>query len=215
MRILHLAYEDPLQPGSGGGALRTWEVNRRLAVRHQITAVVAGYPGAQSRLEDGVRWVPIGLHTGKKLDQLSYLALVPRAVRAVRHDLVVEDFGPPWSVAFSPLFTRKPVVAMVNWFFTAQIRHLYRLPVDWVERAGLPLYHDFISMSNWSARAIERRLAPRPARVAIIPNGVQDAAFAVPLQLPRHFLFVGRLDLHPRPPWCGGTAAAGRWDREG
>ncbi len=81
MRILHLAYEDPRQPGSGGGAVRTREINRRLAADHTITAVVAAYPGARPRDEDGVHWLPIGLRTGTKLDQLAYFSRLRAAVR--------------------------------------------------------------------------------------------------------------------------------------
>jgi hypothetical protein len=42
MRILHLAFEDPHQPDSGGGSARVREINRRLAERHEITNLVAG-----------------------------------------------------------------------------------------------------------------------------------------------------------------------------
>jgi hypothetical protein len=65
-----------LQPGSGGGSIRAREINRRLGGRHDITALVAGYPGAKPRLEDGVRWVPIGTRTGAKIDRLAYFALL-------------------------------------------------------------------------------------------------------------------------------------------
>ncbi len=193
MRILHLAYEDPEQPGSGGGSLRTREIYRRLSSRHQIHAVVAGYPGARARLEDGIHWVPLGLRTGKKLDQLSYLALLGAAVRHYPHDLLVEDFGPPWSVGFSPLFSRKPVIAMVNWFFTEEMSRKYKLPLNWIENLGLPLYKDFISLSTSVANQLACR---RPgARVEVIPSGVEESAFNVSPMPPRHLLFVGRLDI--------------------
>jgi len=192
MRILHLAFEDPAQPGSGGGSIRTREINRRLAGRHQITAVVAGYPGARERIEDGIRWVPIGLRSGSKRDQLSYFALLGAAVRRHRHDLLVEDFGAPFSVGGGPLFTRRPVVASVQWLFAAEKRAEYNLPFDWVERAGLRLYHDFIAVSDWLADDLRAR---RPgAHVETIPNGVDDIAFAVEPRPPRHLLYVGRLE---------------------
>jgi len=193
MRILHLAYEDPQQPGSGGGSLRTREIYRRLASRHHIRVVVSGYPGARARFEDGVHWIPLGLHTGKKLDQLSYLVLLGTAIRRYPHDLLVEDFGPPWSVGFSPLFSRKPVIAMVNWFFTKEMSRKYKLPFNWIEDLGLPLYKDFISPSTSVANQLACR---RPgARVEVIPNGIEDSAFNVQPMPPRHLLFVGRLDI--------------------
>ena len=192
MRILHLAYEDPRRPGSGGGSIRTREINRRLAARHQITAIVAGYPGARPRVEDGVRWVPIGMHSGTTRDQLSYFALLGSAILRHPHDLVVEDFGAPFSTGMAPLFTRRPVVASVQWLFAREKRLEYGLPFDLVERAGLPLYDDFIAVSDWLAGAIRAR-RPR-ATVETIPNGVDATAFSVESAPPRHLLYVGRLE---------------------
>jgi glycosyltransferase involved in cell wall biosynthesis len=196
MRILHLAYEDPAQPGSGGGSVRTREINRRLADRHEVTAVVAGYPGARPRVQDGVRWEPIGLRRGGKLDRLSYFALLGAAIRTHPHDLLVEDFGAPFSVGFAPLLTRKPVVASVQWLFAAQMRAKYHLPFDGVERAGLRLYDQFIAVSDWLAQTLQAR-RPRAA-VTAIPNGIEPLAFTVAPQAPRHLLFVGRLDIEQK-----------------
>jgi glycosyltransferase involved in cell wall biosynthesis len=192
MHILHLAYEDPAQPGSGGGSIRTREINRRLAGRHTITALVANYPGAQQRTEDGIHWVPIGPATGSKLDRLAYFAAIGPALRRHPAELVVEDFGAPFSVAGAPLFTRTPVVASVQWLFAMQMREKYHLPFDWVERAGLRLYHDFVVVSEWLADEV-RLLRPN-ATVEAIPNGVEPIAFGVQPTPPKHLLFVGRLD---------------------
>jgi glycogen synthase len=196
MRVLHLAYEDPRQPGSGGGSVRTAEINRRLARHHEIVAVAANYPGAQPRVEDGVRWVHVGPQTGGKLDRMTYFALLGPAIRRYEHDLVVEDFGAPFSVGFAPLWTPKPVVAMVQWLFASEMRKKYYLPFDWVERGGLRFYHDFIAVSDWLGATLRDR---RPdARVTVVHNGVEAAAFDVPLQTPEHLLFVGRLDVEQK-----------------
>jgi glycogen(starch) synthase len=196
MRILHLAYEDPLQPGSGGGSVRVREINRRLAGRHEITNLVAAYPGAKPRVEDGMRWIPVGARTGKRTAQLSYFALVGPEVLRRPHDLVVEEFGAPFSTGFSPLFTRKPVVASVQWLFASWMRKKYRLPFDEVEKRGLPFYDRFIAVSSWLADEVRAR---RPgAVVEMIPNGVEKIAHEARATTPGHLLFVGRLDLKPK-----------------
>jgi glycogen synthase len=193
LRILHLAYEDPLQPGSGGGSIRAREINRRLADRHQITALVAGYQGAKPRVEDGVQWVPIGSRIGARVDRLAYFALLGLEVLRRPHDLVVEEFGAPFSVGFTPLFTRKPVVASVQWLFASQMREKYGLPFDRVERSGLRFYDRFIAVSEWLARDLRSR---RPvADIVTIPNGVEKIAYETRPASPKHLLFVGRLDL--------------------
>lgn len=193
MRILHLAYEDPAQPGAGGGSVRTREINRRLSARHEITAITSGYAGAAPRVEDGISWVPIGTCGAGRLDRLSYFALLAAALRGRDFDLLVEDFGAPFSVALAPLFTRRPVVASVQWLFAAEMRRKYGLPFDAVERAGLRLYHRFIAVSGWLADELRRR---RPAaEIVAIPNGADPLAYAAAPAAPRHLLFVGRLDL--------------------
>lgn len=126
------------------------------------------------------------------LSRLGYFALAGPIARRHPHDLLVEDFGAPFSVAGSPLFDRGPVVASVQWLFAHQMRAKYHLPVDWVERAGLPLYRDFIAVSEWLAGDIRRR---RPGTVVeVIPNGVEEAAFAAEPAPPEQLAFLGRLD---------------------
>jgi len=192
VRILHLAYEDPRQPGSGGGSVRTREINRRLAENHAITAIVAGYPGARERVEWGVRWVPVGTRRWEKLDRLAYFAFLHREVHRVAADVIVEDFGAPFSVGLAPLTTRKPVIASVQWLFADRMRAKYGLPFDRVEQVGLRAYGDFIAVSDWLADELRRR---RPgALVEVIPNGIEEAAFAARPLKPRHLVFVGRLD---------------------
>lgn len=193
MRILHLAYEDPRQPGSGGGSVRNREINHRLGRRHTITALVAAYPGAKARVEGNVRWIPIGLRTGTYLDRLSYFLLAGFMARRFEHDLLVEDFGAPFSVAASPIFTDRPVIAHVQWLFAAQMREKYRLPFHLVESRGIRLYHDFIAVSDWLATKL--RSHQQAVTIETIPNGVEPAAFTVTMSEPRHLLFVGRLDM--------------------
>ena len=196
MRILHLAYEDPSQPGSGGGSVRTLEINKRLAERHEITALVAAYPGSSRRTEYGINWIPLGTRTGTKLDRLSYFSLLGPAIRRHPHDLVVEDFSAPFSVGFAPLFTSKPVVASVQWLFADKMREKYHLPFDLVEHYGLKLYSDFITVSDWLGQKV---LKQRPlANVETIYNGIEPLAFTLENQKPAHFLFVGRLDIEQK-----------------
>lgn len=194
MRILHLAYEDPAKPGSGGGSVCTHEIDRRLSDRHQITAIVAGYPGARERLEDGIHWVPIGLRTGTKIDQLTYFALLTREILRRPHDLVVENSSSPFGIGFAPLITRRPVVSHVLWADTVAMRGKYHLPFDWIDGLGIRSNRDFIVISEWATERI-RRVQPH-AVVEVIAPGIPDMAFEACPENPLHLLFVGRLDIH-------------------
>ena len=194
MRILHLAYEDPRQPGSGGGSVRTQQINQRLAERHDITVVVSSYPGAVPRRENGVYWLPIGRPWGYTLSKLSYFGLMWTKVLNSDYDLIVEDFGAPFSTGFAPLFTRTPVVASVQWLFAAEMTAKYHLPVHHIEQFGLRFYNNFIAVSSWLAEEVKRRCAQEVC-VEVIPNGVEQRAFTVEPHLPQHLVYVGRLDI--------------------
>lgn len=193
MRILHVADGDPRQPGVGGSAVRTTEISRRLAGRHEITVLVPSYPGARERVEDGVRWVPIGPMSGGRLGRMAYIAWAGTEVLRRSHDLLVEDFSAPFSVAFSPLYTRRPAVAVVHWLFASELGAKYHLPFGVVEGLGLRLYRNFIAVSEWLAGELRGR---RPGSVVeAIPNAVEKLAFEVEPSPPRHLLFLGRLDI--------------------
>lgn len=194
MRILHLAYEDPRQPGAGGGSLRTYEVNRRLGRRHEITALVSGYAGAHERIEDNVHYVPIGSRSGSKLDRMTYLATLCVSIhRYGKFDLVVDDFGPPFSVSLSPLFTGQPVIALVQWFFAKEMSKKYKLPFHWVERFGLRYYDDFICLSDWVGKIL-RTYRP-DSYIETIPSGVDEQAFEIAPGMPQYLVYLGRLDI--------------------
>jgi glycosyltransferase involved in cell wall biosynthesis len=125
--------------------------------------------------------------------RLAYLVRLGLEIVRHPHDLLVEDFSAPFSVGFSPLYTRKPVTAIVHWLFASNLRAKYHLPFDTVEHVGLRLYHNFIAVSGWLVEQLDTR---RPgAIIEVIPNAVEELAFAVEPAEPEHLLFIGRLDI--------------------
>lgn len=174
LRIIHFAYEDKRQPGAGGGSVRTHEINRRLARTHDVTVIAAGWPSAEDRVEDGVRY----LHAGSgrtRARALAYFARLPWRAMTVDADLIVEDFGAPISTVGLPWFTDTPVVAMVQWLFAARMTKKYRLPLHLVENLGLRAHRHFIAVSDDLAGQLAARC--RGSRVDVVPNGVEKAAF--------------------------------------
>jgi glycogen synthase len=198
LRIVHFGYEDPAQPGAGGGSVRTHEINRRLAGRHDITVVAAGWPGAADRVEEGVRYLHAGSGRGRNR-ALSYFARIPRRSRRVRADLVVEDFGAPIGSVGLPRFTAVPVVAMVQWLFAREMSARYHLPFHLVEAWGLRAHDRLIAVSEGLAGQLRQRRAA--ARVHVVPNGVDPGAFAVRTRDSRFgeplapIAYLGRLDI--------------------
>jgi glycosyltransferase involved in cell wall biosynthesis len=197
MKIVHLAFEDHRRPGSGGGGLRTHEVNRRLAETHEVTVVTARYPGARRRTEDGVRYRPLGLNLGHFGSVVTYFLLLPIFAAVRRADLIVEDFAAPISSALIPLFTRKPTVAVVQWLFARERSRHYRLPLFIFEDAGVRLHRRFVAVSGYMADQI--RTANQDAAVEVVHAGV-----SVPRGLPAsspvagRVLYLGRMEWGPK-----------------
>ncbi|MFF2813154.1 glycosyltransferase [Streptomyces sp. NPDC058000] len=203
-RVLHLGFEDPQQPGAGGGAMRTHEVNRRLAARGvEITVVCAPWPGCSATVREGVRYVPLPARLGPLVHrrfapQLAYYAAVVttlgRLVRRYDPDLVVEEFGVPFSSACIPHLTRRPVVGVVQALAAQAKAREYGLPFDAVERRGVASHSSLIAVSDGLGAELRRRNAT--AHIAVIPNGLDPAAFAR-RAVPRgdHLLFLGRLEM--------------------
>jgi glycogen(starch) synthase len=203
LRILHLAFEDRLRPGSGGGGVRTWEINRRLASRHDITVITTRYPGARRRTVDGITYHPLGLSIGYYCSIITYHLSVPFFLLRHRADLVVEDFAAPMSSVLVPLWTRDPTVAVVQWLFAAETTRRYKVPFFLVEHLGVRIQRRFIAVSYY----IEDRLrAINPeAHVDVIYAGVDpldpvrpsdraDVTAALASSRPTA-LFLGRLQM--------------------
>ena len=202
LRILHLAFDDHRFPGSGGGAVRTFEVNRRLAQRHDVTVVTLNYKGARERVEEGIRYVQVGIRYSYFGRIISYLLCLPIALRRYPSDLVVEDFTPPMSTALVPLWTRRPVVGMVQWLWARQKSRQYKLPFFLIEQWGVRTHRRLIAVSSGIAARL-RALNPA-AEVRVIPNGVeqlngveQPGVSAEGLDK-ADLVFLGRLDLEPK-----------------
>jgi glycosyltransferase involved in cell wall biosynthesis/O-antigen/teichoic acid export membrane protein len=192
-RVLHLGYEDPRRPGAGGGSVRTGEINRRLARDFDITVVCAAYPGCEPRLEDGVRYVHAGIAAGPWVSVLSYFAAIPLILWRNPSDLVVEDFGAPFSSVAVPWLTSRPVVGVVQWLFAEQKREQYHLPFHLIERFGVRAHRRLIAVSGELGQILEER--NHRAEVAVVPNGL-DANACVTRRPPRRGIaYLGRIEI--------------------
>ena len=200
MRILHLGFEDHRRPGAGGGSGRNHEVNRRLGVNHEITVIVAAYPGCSDRVEDGVHYRHVGLGGGYTQSLLSYFASLPMLVNSASksrsHDLIVEEFAPPFSSLGVAAWTKLPTCANVQWYFAADKAREYRLPgftMEAIERWGTRRYSHIVALSDDLASQL-RAVSPN-AKITVNGMGVSCPSFVKPTSVtPLSSLFLGRLD---------------------
>jgi len=183
-------------PGSGGGSVRTHEINRRLAQRgHKITVLTTRYPGCVDRVQDGVRYEHVGLGTGhNRLTRLlGYILGLPVAARRHDADLVIEDFFAPFSTMAAPLWTGRPTIGVVQWLHAKSKSRQYRLPLHLLETAGVRAHHRLIAVSRGTG---DQLLGMNPQlRVDVIENGVDSRAFIPAQQLGNDIVYIGRLEI--------------------
>ncbi len=194
MKVLHLDFDDLDNPLAGGQAKRTFEINRRLSRRHQVTVVTSRYPGSRDQIKDGVQYVRIGRETFPWNIPV-WFASVPWVVRAHDMDLVVEDFTVPISTAFTPVLTRKPVVAMAN-LHARPLSRKYRVPFFIIERFGCRFYRYFVASTHASRDQILRY--NRNAQIQTIPCGVDKELFEADPREEDFILFLGRIDVYTK-----------------
>lgn len=199
MRILHLDPDDMDNPLSGGGPVRTFEIYRRLARRHEVTVLTPTFPGSTPELvREGVRYRRLGRRVGKhgSSHHITFLLGLPRAVRAHDYDLLVEDFMPPAAVTPTPLFAKAPVIASVQWFYVAEWAKRYRLPFHLVANYGIRLYRHFVVLSE-AMREHVQLFRPR-AHCAVIPNAVDGSLFELEPAAGDFILYLGLVDFEQK-----------------
>lgn len=204
MRILHLDPDDLGNPLAGGGPVRTFEICRRLARRHEVTVLTPTFPGSTPELvREGVRYVRLGrrVRDHGSSHHITFALALPRAVRRFEHDLLVEDFMPPSSATWTPLFRRRdrPMIASVQWFFARRYTEWLKLPFHWGEEYGVRLYDHFVVLTEAMRERITARSPSADCRV--IPNGVDDALFGVaPVSVAngQGVLFLGRTEIQAK-----------------
>lgn len=196
MRILHIDPDDVDNPLSGGGPVRTLEICRRLARRHEVTVLTPTFPGSTPELvRDGIRYVRLGrkIRNHGSSHHITFFFSIPGAIGRFDHDLLIEDFMPPMSVTMTPLVCRKPLIASVQWFFAEQLSRQYLLPFFLGERYGIRMYRNFIVLT----RAMKELMVSRHpnARCEVIANGVDEALFDITPRYDGDFmLYIGRID---------------------
>ena len=194
MKILIIDFDDLKNPLGGGQARVTFEIARRLSGKHQITIITGNYPGAKDETIERIKYKRIGL---KKfpLNFASFFWLIPSTIKKIPHDLVIENFTPPISTAFSPLFTKKPVIGMIQWLFAREMSQKYKLPFYLIERFGLKYYQNFIVLNEDFK---EKILTINPKANILVNTFAVDTPHKISEAEEDYILFLGRIDIHQK-----------------
>jgi len=197
MKIIISNYDSVKNPYyGGGGATAIHEIASRLTKKFEVTVLTGKYPKSRNEKIDGVLYERIGsTHLGPKIGQIIYQLLLPYFAIRKNYDLWLESFTPPISCAFLPLFTKKPVIALVHNFSEGYMNKKYHLPFYLVERLGIKFYKNFIVLSKFAKDHVLK--INNKADVSIIPNGVEVKS--INKNRKRTFvLYLGRIDFYQK-----------------
>src|SRR5690606_20114184 len=126
----------------------------------EITVLTPTFPGSSPEVvREGIRYLRLGrkIRDHGSSHHITFFFELPRAIRRMEYDLLVEDFMPPFSATFNPLFAKAPVVGSVQWFFAAALSRQYRLPFFLGERYGVRLYDNLIVLTEKMRQVLQER----------------------------------------------------------
>src|SRR5690606_6215701 len=95
LRVLHLIYDDPRNPWvAGGGAVRVFEIYRRLRGRlASVTVATGAYPGSRDETIEGIDYVRLGAAGPYYWSRATYTRMASRLLATTDYDVAVLDFS--------------------------------------------------------------------------------------------------------------------------
>lgn len=200
MRILHLIYDHIRNPWvGGGGAIRAYEIYRRLATRHQITIVCGKYPGAKDYEEANVKIHFVGTGIHNYLLSTFYYAFFANSFLRKHYrdyDAVIEDFA-PWNPLFGFKFNfNKCVILQIQNFLGKEILKKYNI-------IGIPFYlmEKYYPLKFKNIIVVNNILATRYrlSRSRTLSNGIDEDFLRTDVSADGDYIgYMGRIDIYQK-----------------
>jgi glycosyltransferase involved in cell wall biosynthesis len=196
VKILHLIYDHINNPWvGGGGAVRVYEIYKRLSQRHEITVVCGMYPDAADYNEESLRFHFVG--TDRNNYVLSAFCYAARAVDFLRKnsgkfDVVIEDFA-PYNPVFSFIFSKRRTVLQVHHkegFNLFKRYFVLGIPFMFVEAMYPGYFSNVISVSEQTKEKLKLRNA------FILSNAIDGSLFCIEPQDGEYIAYVGRIHIY-------------------
>lgn len=198
MKILHFIYDHTNNPWvGGGGAVRAYEIYRRLSKKgHQITIVSGKYPAAVDYSEGNMAFMFIGSSKSYMISTFSYAYQGFKFLKTVYkdYDVIIEDFA-PWNPIFSCRFRKKKkIILQVQSYIGREILKKYFIP-------GIPFY----LLEKFYVRAFDNilfissyLLGRFKTQGDIISNGIDERLLGLEDKSGNYAAFIGRLDIQTK-----------------
>jgi glycogen(starch) synthase len=194
MKILHLIYDHINNPWvGGGGAVRAYEIYKRLALKgYDITVISGNYPGAGDYEENNINFKFLGSRKSYVISVFSYALNAIKFLKdhAKIFDIVIEDFA-PWNPLFAKFFHKRSIL-QVHHKESFNILKKYFL-------AGLPFYliEKFYPKIHSHVIAVSEKTRDKfKLKAKVIPNGISDHLLFKETQIGKYIGFIGRIDIY-------------------
>jgi glycosyltransferase involved in cell wall biosynthesis len=196
LRVLHLCYDDPQNPWvAGGGAVRLFEIYRRLAPRLDSLVVATGaFPGARDETIEGVPYRRLGRDSPYVWSRLSYARSATRLLLDGDYDVAVFDFS-----TYTPLRLPKegPIGITVHHLSestsTERWGRLIGPLVVAQERRVLRRGRVFSATSQATLHRLREVVGADPD-IHLVSAGVADSLFELRREEEDFLLYFGRID---------------------
>lgn len=194
MKILHLIYDHINNPWvGGGGAVRCYEINRRLAKNgHDITVVSGKYPEARDYEAEGLKFKFLGNSRNYVISVFSYAYEAIKFLKkyAKEFDIVVEDFA-PWNPLFSKFFHKKTILQIYHKEGINILKKYFLagLPFYLIEKFYPQKFNKIITIS-------EETKCKFDLNAKIIPCGIAEVLINTENKIGDYLGFIGRIDIY-------------------
>lgn len=217
-RLSYYSYDSLGNPWvSGGGAVRDFEVLRRMARDVDVTLYTSRYPGFEERVEEGVRIRGLGFGRGNLVCRLTYALAANLRILFDRADRLVNGASIYAPVLLGALRGKRHAVFLHHYVGKESVRK-YGL-------AGFLPYACELLLMKLSRRylvvnaAVRERIRQvnRAADILLTANGFEASLLENPRTpaTPPFVLFLGRFDVHMKgldlliPAWARALAPRG------
>ncbi|HRN85910.1 MAG TPA: glycosyltransferase family 4 protein [Candidatus Dojkabacteria bacterium] len=197
MKLIISTYDDIKNPNyGGGGAIALHELAKRLTRKFEVTVISWNHSGIKNENIDGVEYARIGFSfISPKIAMFIFQMILPFFAIFKSFDLWIESFAPPFTTAFLPIFTRKPVVGVVHMLAAEDMKRKYKVDLGRIENAGIRKYKHIVSTQNMIR---EKILSVNPqCNCKVISNGIEKV-YPEKVTKKKQFLFLGRIEINQK-----------------
>ncbi len=196
-KLLISTYDDIKNPYyGGGGAIAVHELAKRLNEKYDLKILTWNHSGVSVEIIDGVLYQRVGHRLiTPRLGLLLFQLTLPIHCKLKKYDIWMESFSPPFTTAFLPSVTKKPVVGVVHMLAAEDMKRKYKLPFHLVEKLGLKHYKIIVTTSEYMQKKLK---SINPAcDIQIISNGIEKIV-SNKSKKENQILYLGRIEVNQK-----------------